>query len=317
MKRLVLIKRSSEPDLAHLYEHIFCDALVKQLRDAGLFSYIDYDLQAKNYRSGFIWLELVLFTTEAKAAEPSVAQLPVHFDSDQVAIGLKQLCAEVRRTSRFKARETVAALEVLQAQPWQPLDQLMHLDALANPNPQDMLRFSERKSHTNTIRCELASAKAFATRHPRLIPLFHVVASAIQSNLCEELPVRHGFFCSTGERNEPLISGSETSWFRHHPSGKKILLDACETSLALFGRMASGGFIERMAVLLQTGSYNSRFSFPSELRIFEATGTLVGGEGWRTLGTQKNIKKLLANTTLFLESRQNRQQLLLREVFGS
>lgn len=52
----------------------------------------------------------------------------------------------------------------------------------------------------------------------------------------------------------------------------------------------------------------------SELVVFEATGMLVGGAGWRELATSQNIQEVLKHTTLQLRYGKDVQSLVLRSI---
>lgn len=312
MKRIILIKTCTETQIAHLYEHMYCEAIRANFKSKKLLYYIDYTYQGTTYDKGLTHIVVDLYTPQAVELSGKLTNLNVTFEDAKLELAIAQIVAEEKHYLRASKKEgLISQLNELQDQPWEPLDDVVLFDAQQHRRTQRTLWLSEEKAKVKTLHCDLSLDNNFAPGHRNLLPLFDIVSNIIQENLARELCNKFGYYRNDNPahytRKNFKASQELAAWTRYTPSLTDEV-SVCETTITWLVKI---GLIERSAIFLGRAHYKQSDEAPDELRLLEATDILVGGRGWHQIGTEENISTVLKHTTLQLTYGKEKQSLAL------
>lgn len=315
MKHNVLIKTSRLPNIAHLYEHLYVMAITRQMRAAGLHLYVDYHSIARTYGSGFIYIELLLYSDDAARVGASIDSLRLPLDDESLRVALLQVVAEKRQEVRGDPKLVRRQLEELHAAPWQPLDEVDVLDARVVRRSQKGLRRLETPERQfRTTRCTLRLEEGLVASDRHLVALFHVVARVVLDNVVEALADTHGQYDSVDERSLPARGLEQVRILRQHRSASVDLRTELNTCTSIIREMIEGDFVAKLVQLLQSSSPGAFAEAVDIHRVYEATELLVGGNGWRSLATDENVQRVIEACSIQLRRGADIQVLALRGV---
>lgn len=117
--QMIVTKRAGDRQLAHLYEHIFLNALSDELRSDGYLSFLDYDISGIANKNGLIVLDLKFKDyLETKIKKILVTKKLVLSDN-AIAAATLQIFAEKSVDSDGFDNKTIKALKQLDSQSWQ------------------------------------------------------------------------------------------------------------------------------------------------------------------------------------------------------
>lgn len=295
MKRLTLVKTTNNPNVAHLYEHIFCYALNKFFRNHNLFSYVDYHYDAKTYSEGFIHLNILLFTQESEVLADELGKLELSLDNESISIAIFEIMAEKKIVLYPNFDKLEKLLLQIDAQPWQPIADLAIHSPSSNERTSAVLEKGDTKtSDFKTMRIVASLKKNDEERYTQA--LFIILSNALLNNITDTLADRFACF---GYAQTVANDDSNIKLTREYRVYAKIArthteyISACEDVIA---SMLEYGVKHKLAQYLQNSSYSVAFNAPDELAIYEDTGLLIGGEGWRQLVSDgKYMKYALDN----------------------
>lgn len=95
MKRIQLTKHTRHVQAGHVYEHIYAKRLSAYLQDAGLFSFLDYDIEAKTFYTGVVYIAITAYSARAIDALKDLKQLDeTRITSDEIDGAIIQIFAE-------------------------------------------------------------------------------------------------------------------------------------------------------------------------------------------------------------------------------
>ena len=316
MKRLILVKTSPEVQLAHLYEHIYLMAVVECLKSHQLFDYLDYWFYGKTYYGGVMHLEVHLYTAEAEKLLPKLKRLDPSFDKDIIAGAVAQIIAEKGVRIGGNPNLFGKALQELQAQPWQTMDALTSYTRFMRGS-RKVFWDTDIKARTKEMHCALILDNTFVQQRRELLPLFDVVAHILQDNMANLLTDNYYYHLEGSTSTYTKQLAKRVCTFRAWLPAIARLTDELEVCRAFIVEAFHHNIMARTADFLQRvtyESYETMFITPDELKLYEATGILLGGAGWRKIATEPNIKILLQHTTLQLTFGRQRQSFRLDEL---
>jgi hypothetical protein len=315
MKRVLLIKTSNEIQLAHLYEHLYLMAVVEFFKAHGLFDYLDYWFSGKTYHGGFIYLNIHLYSPAAEQLAGELSGLNPSFEQEAIEGAAVQIVAEKQHRLGGDLELLEVALADLHNQPWQTMNELTLLDARRRRS-RKVLWDTDAKVRTKEMRCELVLDTEFARRRKDLLPLFDVVAHVLLDNLANELTDSYYYHMIGTASTYTKQVAKRTHTFRGWLQSVPTLTDELEACKLYVADMVRRGVAGRIAHFLQTSDYEAGeavSTIPDELRLYEATGILVGAAGWHQIATESNIADILRRTSLQLTYGRERQQARLAD----
>lgn len=317
MKRIALCKTNHSPVLAHLYEHLYCRALTEMFRGKGLIRDLDYYYEARTYGSGIILLDVYLYTKEAEKCAAGISQQELPLDDRSLSMGIAQVNAERHQRLVGDSVESIAqGLRKVHLQQWQELEHVGSYDTHAVHRNRRSAWYTDEITEQmfRTMKCELLLDEAVAGDRA-IAPLFYLVSRIVEANLADGLIEVYGYF-SEGHASSTYTAKAakeiyDFSAFTPVTSGLTDEIESCRNDIAT---MLQLGLAHKMTAYLQGATYKHEYAVPNEIQVYEATGALVGAQGWREIGTQANIIKLLHATTLTLTYGKQKQSLRIGDL---
>lgn len=301
MKRITLIKTAAEIQVAHIYEHLYCEAIHTLFNESNLFYYLDYSCRGTTYDSGLVHIEVDAYTQKAEQILEKTNKLTLSFDTADLERVLSQIVAEEKHyVHGSEINKLQKALEAIQSSPWQTLESLTVLDVQKLRRSRRTLWMTDKPAKIKTVNCDLVLDTAFAQKNRHLIPVFDVAAYIIQENLARELTRHAGYYRennpSTYTHKTAKVSQKLAAWARAIPE----LTNERQITEAFITHLFDAGIVRRVSDFLMQSTYALPFEAPNESGLFEASGILVGAVGWRQIGTEENIRTVLKHATLQL-----------------
>ena len=302
MQRLVIIKTSNNPDLAHVYEHLFCYAIEKYLINHRLISYIDYFYDARTYLDGLIHISLHLYSKDAVAHADHIVRLDPSFDEDTVNIALLEIMAEKQMEVSGDIAELMRLLKELHKSPWLPIDEVGVLDVRSNKlSPRAIKLHSVPADNFKMMKCEITLSNKELKRPLNYVqPLFSVLAEAISNNLTDMLARDYAYFGYDVTDSYDSHAMSYTKYYRVHQEQIDGLSTEAEDCEAMMATLLSNGLIKKTHAYLTRANFSLPLEAPDALAFYEKSGLLVGGQGWRDIATTENIEIVLQSMSISL-----------------
>ena len=300
MKKYILLKPSLSIQLAHLYEHLFYMHLIKLLREKGLYLYSDYNFYGRTYYKGLIYIELEVFCESKLDFNKILQDLHIDFTEDNIAICISQIVAEKQSTLRGSSIEVLTNfLKKLHNEKWIKIDDYGIIDSKDNrqkPYPLFIPKNSGIKLKELKIAIKLAPD--IVKNSHELVPLFrqfsHIIIDSLESIICDEYGLF--FIKDSFKLNE---SASLKATLRIGTLDFELNDNLLQISKNLIQSMLNDGVFERCIQQLSSISYekniNDLIDFENNHR---ETMFFVGSKGWEQIATMKNIKILLANSSI-------------------
>jgi hypothetical protein len=300
MKQHIFVKQSPLIQLAHLYEHIVCIELTKLLAKKNLYIYLDYNIVAKTYHGGLVYLEITMYTNKRLDMRKILSNLNISFDENIINLGLSQLIAEHGAILAVKDIETIAdELEKLHQNPWTAIDDLGIIDASNFRQKKYPLYITDGKlPKTNKLNLSVVfNHTTNDNKSIQLTPLFKQLSYLIMSNLEELICNEFGYF---GASNS-FKTDKNTSKLTHTLQvglSEVNLKDYIKIAQDLIKSMTVDKAFDKFERQLRSISYskNPDNSVNFE-KNYEDTLIFIGSKGWKLIATSENINYLLKNTS--------------------
>lgn len=317
MKRITLIKTAAEIQVAHAYEHLYCEAIHALFNESNHFYYLDYSCRGTTYDSGLIHIEIDTYTPKAEHILEKTSGLTLSFSTVDLERVLAQIVAEEKRYVRgSEINKLQKALEAIQDKPWQTLEDLTVLDAQKLRRSRKSLWMTDQPARIKTLHCDLILDASFAQKNRQLVPVFDIVAYITQENLARELTRHFGYYrednSSTYTSKTAKVSQELAAWTRVISE----LTNERQITEAFVAHLFDAGIVRRISSFLMQSTYALPFEAPNESGLFEASGILVGTAGWRQIGTEGNIREVLQHTTLQLTYGKEKQSFSLASLLA-
>jgi len=296
MQRIILTKTSQTPNIAHLYEHIYVAQLDTFLNSHHFYRYLDYQIDARTYPDGLIYIDASLFFDETDISENQLLEIKLLIDTDSINGALWQVSAEKRSEIFGQKGNIKKCLKVIDNQPWVPIKNLTMYNSETCINPIDFKYLPLTANHFKQLKCEIILDSKFAVTKPEYIPLFTVLAYILIDNISVMLADDFYYF---GTGNDCLYeekSAKEIANFITRREQNNKLTDELSACQDLVQKMKDNGFLVKLSRQLQCASPQK--IAPDELKIYQSTGKLVGQQGWKNVAKETNIQEILNNIKL-------------------
>lgn len=302
MKRLTIVKISDNPDIAHVYEHIFCYALEKYFIHNKLISYIDYFYNARTYHGGFIHITLHLYSKEAMALADRIAQLSPSFDEDDVNVALLEIMAEKQVEMSGDLEGIIALMKKLHKSPWLPIDEIGLLNIrAAQLNPGAIKLCDVSGDNFRVMKCTMIlDADNIGLPFYYAQPLFHVISETISNNITDMLARDYAYFGYDSTSSYADFTASSVRKYRVYRKQIDSLTTEAKDCENVINTLLAHGLVGKASAYLQLATFSVPLAAPDELAFYERSELLVGGRGWRDIATIENIEKVLRSMNISL-----------------
>lgn len=301
MKVISLIKQHNCIQLGHLYEHLVMRTINEFFYSRGLYKALDYYAHGTTFdKSGIIFIDIGLYTTEAQALSHELENLKINISADNTNIGLavQQIIAEEPwQLVISNGRKVVQELKQLDEEPWKNIESLNFIDTTSTRKNRGSIYLSSTKQ-PKPSKVSLA-LKSKNTVEPALRPLFYELSRLLLLTVTNNITAKYGYYADEFYGNaRPLSVVSELLVHR------KVMRDVDENTVGLFAKeiiteMLRTHLAVRLSRSLKSMSY---LKDPSSAvyaeKILEETGILIGIAGWKQSATVENINALLRDLVL-------------------
>lgn len=302
MQHLTIIKKGYAPSVNHLYEHLFCIALGRRLREKGFYNYTDYRIEARNYHVGFIYVTALFYNRDI-LNRIDLTNISPSFSRDDLELARTQINAENDVRIKYNEQEVIAALQELHAQPWENLDssEVYNWRHTKVHNQPGLSISSVSAGNFRNMVCKIALDQQYALRNEIALPLFHELSQAILYNLSDIFTDVHGYFGSDTDSRYSFTTTVEFHTFRihrDHALPTKGLLDIIHEYVPeLHGDSFKKSFHNYIGTITNVRNY-----LYDNANIFEATGVLLGSKGWNKALADYSIKEILQNSSIIIRA---------------
>lgn len=313
MELLNYIKIYPSIQVAHLYEHLFCDELFRQLHAKSLHSYIDYQIEANTYYRGFILMEVYVRQDIRDEVSALIKNVQIEINEKSIEIGLAQLSSEKECVMRGEMNGIRAMLHELNAMSWEQVDTFSVYDSFKVRHPSFPLFATDAKLSTRKVNIEIILEKQFYNENRRLAPLFYAMAYGFlgdTSDMLQEKYAYHIFDDQVQDTNGLSLRNK----FRFVSGCRQDVGVILHDSENVITKIVRNGSLERFVNLLQSQKYLYRNPFIDERHIFEVTGVLTGFAGWKEIASMSNVLSILQKTQLKVSMGRSVEILPLSEV---
>lgn len=305
-----LIKFSHDPHLAHVYEHLYVASLRSTLQAKGLFNYLDYDVSGFSYKS-YILMELTAYNAHVRTIISASLPLSLAFENTNIKEAAYEVGIEHGKELKGDVDKIRQALVNLDSQPWRRLDEIDCFDSRM-VSKQPVIRLTNKLLSLRQLICRVTlSPKSAQDR--QLWPLFHVVATALLSNLLPNINNDYHYYYQhtkhVYKNNVVHLDYIYNGWTAYRPH---LTTEATACAQAI-KRMIANNIIATLTNYLKNADYTKQHGGPSCDDVANATGFLIGGAGWHKLADPKKIEDILKHTTIELRYGKQTQSISLQE----
>lgn len=318
MKRLQYYKPVQHVQIGHLYEHIVCAQLAAFFRNKHLYAYTDYNIDARTYYNGYVYIEIELYSKDAIEHEDILKTTSIVFDESTISGCLLQIMAEkFVDVDYFDETIVLNTLQLYATRDWVLNRNEKAISAMSSTvTTTEGLGFvKRRKSGFLTLQhvLKLNTHHTSLSRHDSNA-IFAVVAKAIGNNLRDLIPNTSFCFTYKDTFKRRSIFASDTNFYRVDKRQATKLNDERSESLTLLVEMQKHEFVKKLAIFLLNATDESMM-MPDEREVKRKTGRTISAAQWRELGTEANILRVIRGVELTFELGKTRQKILLSDVF--
>lgn len=290
MQHIVLIKQSPMVQLAHLYEHIFCDSLSNLFTENGLYVVSDYFLMGHTYYGGIIYISLELYTDDAIKLGRSVADLDIPITQEAIMTAASQIVAEKELPFGSDGYEKVEwLLTELQAQAWQNIDDITQIDTKSIRRSTKGFYVADGKGiKASKIMIDFTLDEITTKSRRDVIILFRQLGWFLSANLQATLPAYFGVFSDGDVFKLSREAKCENTFKMAHGSVIDVN-EIAKTSNQIIDKILESKVLDRFIAYLRSVDYTHDYYFSPDIeRTYEDTNIIIGSKGWRTLATKEN-----------------------------
>lgn len=299
MTTISLFKTTTHIDLGHVYEHIYAAALHDFLFNKGLYAYLDFDIDARTYYKGIIFVDIYLYTPAAERYEDAVGAFEPDIDTKALNIATMQVMAE--KTSAIKLQDATIRdiiLRELQAQPWATYDMLESIDTRTIKKRTDGLILEHHDPRRFAKLVMTITNQDADNLRAELMPLYYFVSLLLRKNLDE--PVANATHCySKGDTFR--AKGNSVSCRNIFTIGKKHATDLSTqvtVTEEVLASVRNNGFVEKIVAFLRDTRMSRQFGAPNYDGQIDGPGIILGREGWKKIATTENVREALRSLTI-------------------
>jgi hypothetical protein len=224
---------------------------------------------------------------------------------------MSQIMAEEGYRLTGNADRLYNTLRALQTEPWQDINHVTsHVGRIA-ANSEPSIWLTDQPIKVTQVRCKLILANEYARANATRLPLFDVVMMILQMNFDRDLADANGYYRNGDSSVYSARTAKYIQKFDVYSDEMVGLEEDMDLCKKVVSTLIKEGIVTRISKYLQETVYTSGESIPDGIRLFNDTTVLVGGAGWREIGTIENIRELLQNTTLRLSYGKEQQSVAL------
>jgi len=300
MKKITLIKSIDTIQAGHVYEHIFCMQLAEYFRSQGLYSYLDYNIDAKTYYSGYVKLEVTFYSKAALKHQKAITRLSLVIDDDVIDGAILQIMAEKFVDFYVNDKDELQrAIKVYDASRWM---KLLAIDRVLPKAPLKEGRYIQlvprNSRHFLVMKQTITLGKDVLEGWDKdaVYPIFMVISQMLTNNL--QQVIADSSYCYSYDDTVTTTSGMKHANFYRIDKRQetKLTIEKAVTQ-ELIEEMIASGMVHKLEAFFQDIKKHPALA-PDDDFITSKTGVLVGAKGWSSIGTQAAIIHVLEHMTV-------------------
>lgn len=293
MQRILICKQAASPIEAHIYEHLAMTKLKQIMQQLGLLRQIDYFALGTHYSgTGFITIDIDLYTEEAVNLAHDLQQLQVFTDNESLNLAMSQIAAENDCTiicnDLDKLQHNMVKLNKNDWQSIEEIDQPLIISQLAEHK--FLYETDDPITSISRISCALSQPPNSDTV---LLALFYYLAFVIHGTVSDIANVRLGYYnlseCTKqiGQNTSCICDFAALSNLADRDKLRDIYHE-------VIGKMLEKAALTRISRRIKSFSYNDgKMNVPNIDMYISEIGIVAGEKTWQKLAEEKTITDLL------------------------
>ena len=293
MQRILICKQAASPIEAHIYEHLAMTKLKQIMQQSGLLRQIDYFALGTHYSgTGFITIDIDLYTGEAVNLAHDLQQLQVFTDNESLNLAMSQIAAENDCTiicnDLDKLQHNMVKLNKNDWQSIEEIDQPLIISQLAEHK-----FLYETDNPTTSISRISCALKQPPNSDTVLLALFYYLAFVIHGTVSDIANVRLGYYnlseCTKqiGQNTSCICDFAVLSNLADRDKLRDIYHE-------VIGKMLEKAALARISRRIKSFSYNDgKMNVPNIDMYISEIGVVAGEKTWQKLAKEKTIANLL------------------------
>ena len=293
MQRILICKQAASPIEAHIYEHLAMTKLKQIMQQFGLLRQIDYFALGTHYSgTGFITIDIDLYTEEAVNLAHGLRQLQAFTDNESLNLAMSQIAAEndctIICSDLDKLQHNIAILNKNDWQSIEEIDQPLIISQLAEHK--FLYETDNPTTSINRISCALSQPPNTDTV---LLALFYYLAFVIHGTVSDIANVRLGYY-DLSEHTERINKSTSCICDFAALSNLADRAKLRDIYHEVIGKMLEKAALARISRRIKSFSYgDGKMDTPNIDMYISETGIVVGEKTWQKLAKEKTIANLL------------------------
>ena len=293
MQRILICKQAASPIEAHIYEHLAMTKLKQIMQQFGLLRQIDYFALGTHYSgTGFITIDIDLYTEEAVNLAHDLRQLQALTDNDSLNLAMSQIAAENDCTiicnDLDKLQHNMVKLNKNDWQSIEEIDQPLIISQLAEHK--FLYETDNPTASISRISCAL---KQPPNSDVALLALFYYLVFVIHGTVSDIANVRLGYY-NLSERTEQIDQNTSCICDFAELSNLADRTKLRDIYHEVIGKMLEKTTLARISRRIKSFSYNDgKMNVPNIDMYISEIGVVAGEKTWQKLAEEKTITNLL------------------------
>ena len=268
------------------------------MQQSGLLRQIDYFALGTHYSStGFITIDIDLYTEEAVNLAHDLQQLQVFTDNESLSLAMSQIAAENDCTiicnDLDKLQHNMVKLNKNDWQPIEEIDQPLIISQLAEHK--FLYETEDPTTSISRISCALSQ---LPNDNAALLALFYYLAFVIHGTVSDIANVRLGYY-NLSERTEQIDQNTSCICDFAALSNLADRTKLRDIYHEVIGKMLEKTTLARISRRIKSFSYNDgKMNVPNIDMYISEIGVVAGEKTWQKLAEEKTITNLLNKMTL-------------------
>jgi hypothetical protein len=297
MKKIILRKDINHIQLGHLYEHLFAAELAKYFKEQGLYSFVDYHIDAKTFHDGYIEIVIGLFSKEAEHYVDKLTNTKLRFGDDAIAGAILQVCAEKQADigciDYEKARQHLKQIDKRGWTIGTEIDYTNNEYRKAK-EPSDILEFTGA-SQGQFI--EIWQETIYEPKNDNELAIFWLLSRFLTNNLQEMIADNE--YCFSFDEEFRLKEGVAThiNKYRVDKRQTEVITDEPSIAKGLKRDISSSSVINRLVDFLSHTDEKPGNS-PDNKKLKIDTGLSFTPSSWHRLASLEEISEVLGHSSV-------------------
>jgi len=293
MQRILICKQATSPIEAHIYEHLAMTKLKQIMQQFGLLRQIDYFALGTHYSgTGFVTIDIDLYTEEAVNLAHDLRQLQALTDNESLNLAMSQIAAENDCTiicnDLDKLQYNIAKLNKNDWQSIEKIDQPLIISQIAEHK--FLYETDDPTASISRISCTL---KQPPNSNATLLALFYYLAFVIHGTVSDIANVRLGYY-DLSECTKQIDQNTSCICDFAALSNLADRAKLRDIYHEVIGKILEKTALARISRRIKSFSYNDgKMNVPNIDMYISEIGVVTGEKTWQKLAEEKTITNLL------------------------